>query len=130
MTEPAPKVYRKRRAGGVILRAAVIDLAALLLLAVLLFFGLRKYIAYSDTGRLYLDIPWLAGYMDGRPEDDPLSSELTLTGDSYRSEQPSAEPDGQEPESLPGPSGENASPEHGEAAEEEPAVPPSGTPDS
>ena len=105
MTDPFPKVYRKRKAAGVILRAVTILLASLVLLAVMLFFGLRKYIAYTDTGRLYLDIPWMAGYMDGRPEDDPLSSELTLTADSYKSDLPAEEMAGQEETVLPGPDG-------------------------
>ncbi len=128
MTDSAPKVYRKRRAGGVVLRIAVIVLAALLLLAVLLFFGLRKYIAYTDTGRLYLDIPWLAGYMDGRPEDDPLASELTLTGDSYRTEQTPAEPDEQEP--LPDSASNDATQESGEAAGEESSPVPADVPEN
>ena len=104
MTDPSPKVYRKRRAAGVLLRAAVIVLAVLVLLAVLLFFGLRKYIAYTETGRLYLDIPWLAGYMDGKPEDDPLSSELTLTGAADTTGLPAAAADGRNEEAPSDPS--------------------------
>ena len=101
MTDPALKVYRKRRTPGIVLRILVIVFAVFLLLAIMLFFGLRRYVAYTDSGRLYLDIPWLYGYMAGKPEDDPLSSELTLTGDSYRAEPAPGESPMQEAEALP-----------------------------
>ena len=128
MTDPSPKVYRRRRPAGVFLRAAAIVLAVLVLLAVLFFFGLRKYIAYSETGRLYLDIPWLAGYMDGKPEDDPLSSELTLTGGSSRSDFPSAEAGGQNVGSIDEP-GDGSIPEaDGSDAPQAPSGPAEETP--
>ena len=118
MTDPSLKVYRKRRTAGVLIRAAVIILAALVLLSVLFFFGLRKYISYTDTGRLYLDIPWLAGYMDGKPEDDPLSSELTLTGGAGRADLPPEEEeirDVQDEAPAPDPYGDGTLPETGES---------------
>ena len=118
MTDTGPKVYRKNRAVGIILRVACIVIAILVLLAVLLFFGLRRYIAYSDTGRLYLDIPWLAEYMEGEPQDDPLSSELTLTGDSYKTDRipPSSPP--QESSALPDSTGEEPSTHSVESSQE------------
>ena len=82
MTDPDLKVYRKRKPVRFLLRFLGILLAVLVVLSVYLFFGLRRYVAYSDTGKLYLDIPWLAGYMAGEPADDPLSAELTITGGS------------------------------------------------
>ena len=109
-----------------LIRIAVILLAVLVLLSLLFFFGLRKYIAYTETGRLYLDIPWLTGYMDGKPEDDPLSSELTLTGGTGRTDLPSAAEDVQDAQdeaAAPDPSGNGLLPE---AAESGTAEVPSG----
>jgi hypothetical protein len=48
-------------------------LAVLLIICAAAFFGFRKYIAYTDTGKLYLDIPWLEGYLGGPPENDELA---------------------------------------------------------
>ena len=79
MSPKTPKIYRRHRVWPVLLRVVLIAVGALLLLCILAFFGFRKYIAYTDTGTLYLDVPWLEGYLAGRPEEDPLAPELTLT---------------------------------------------------
>ncbi|MBR6951072.1 MAG: hypothetical protein IKH56_05005 [Oscillospiraceae bacterium] len=122
MTDPTPKVYRKRRGPGIALRVLAAVVAGLMLLAVLVFFGLRRHIAYTDSGRLYLDIPWLYGYMNGPPEDDPLSSELTLTGDSYRAAPAPSELSEPEAEAIPDPSpAENEEGTDGAVPEETPA---------
>ena len=87
MSPKTPKIYRRHRVWPVLFRVVLIVVGALLLLSILAFFGFRKYIAYTDTGKLYLDVPWLEGYLAGRPDEDPLASELTLTYGAENGEQ-------------------------------------------
>lgn len=73
MAGRAPRTFKNHRP----IKAAVITLlviaAAAAVFAAALFFGLQKNIAYTDEGRLYLDIPWLEEYMDHDipPQDAP-----------------------------------------------------------
>ena len=87
MSSKTPKIYRRHRVWPVLLRVVLIVVGAFLLLSILAFFGFRKYIAYTDTGKLYLDVPWLDGYLAGRPEEDPLAPELALTYGTENGEQ-------------------------------------------
>ncbi len=87
MSSKPPKIYRSHRVRHVLLRVLLIAAGAFLLLCILAFFGVRKYIAYTDTGKLYLDVPWLEGYLAGKPAEDPLAPELILTYGSESSEQ-------------------------------------------
>ena len=68
-----PRIYKHSNAKSIIIKVVVIFIAAVIILALTAFFGFRKFIAYTDTGKLYLDIPWLYGYMDGPPETDELA---------------------------------------------------------
>lgn len=76
MAKNEPQIYRKGSARRTVLRILLWVLAVFLLFCVLAFFGFRKYIAYTDTGKLYLDIPWLEGYVSGPPENDDLAEYL------------------------------------------------------
>lgn len=76
MAKNEPKVYHHSSVKGTVLKIAIISAAIVLILALTAFFGFRKYISYTDTGKLYLDIPWLYGYMDGVPETDDLAPYL------------------------------------------------------
>lgn len=76
-------IYRRRRWLGPLLRILCLLLGFLLLLSILFMAGFRKYITYTETGKLYLDIPWLYGYLDGPPEEDPLADCLTVTGGQH-----------------------------------------------
>lgn len=73
MAKNEPQIYRKGSARRAVLRILLWVLAVFLLLCITAFFGFRKYIAYTDTGKLYLDIPWLEGYVSGPPENDDLA---------------------------------------------------------
>ncbi len=73
----APKIYKHKSHRHIPLKIAVCVLCALIILSVIVFFSFKKYIAYTDTGKLYLDIPWLYGYMDGPPEQDELADIIT-----------------------------------------------------
>ena len=63
-----PRTYRSRRPLKILLTALLTLLIVGIILIVLLFFGLRQYIAYDQNGTLYLDIPWLA---DVTPVESP-----------------------------------------------------------
>ena len=73
----APKIYKHKNHGRAAIKIAVCVICALIILSVAVFLNFKKYIAYTDTGKLYLDIPWLSGYMDGPPETDELADILT-----------------------------------------------------
>ena len=76
MAKNTPKVYHHSNVKGTIIKIVAIVIAAAFILALTAFFGFRKFAAYTDTGKLYLDIPWLYGYMDGPPEHDDLAPYL------------------------------------------------------
>ncbi|MBQ8831617.1 MAG: hypothetical protein IJ017_08460 [Oscillospiraceae bacterium] len=76
MARNGPKIYKHSNAKSIILKVIAIVIAAVIILALTAFFGFRKFIAYTDTGKLYLDIPWLYGYMDGPPAEDDLAPYL------------------------------------------------------
>lgn len=79
MSGQTPKTYRQSKLGRYLFKIILIVFAALVILFFLALFGFRKYIAYTDTGKLYLDIPWLSDYMDGPPEYDELADQLTAS---------------------------------------------------
>jgi hypothetical protein len=60
MARYVPRTYKNHRAARIIARSLVFLLIAALALAVTMFFGLRRYIAYTPDG-LRLEIPWLEG---------------------------------------------------------------------
>ena len=76
MARNEPKIYKHSNAKTIITKTIVIFIVAVIVLALTAFFGFRKFIAHTDTGKLYLDIPWLYGYMDGPPAEDPLAPYL------------------------------------------------------
>lgn len=76
MARNEPKIYHHSNVKGTVVKIIVIIIAAAVILALTAFFGFRKFIAYTDTGKLYLDIPWLYGYMDGPPAQDDLAPYL------------------------------------------------------
>ncbi|MDR2421489.1 MAG: hypothetical protein LBD49_05255 [Oscillospiraceae bacterium] len=61
MARYVPGTYKNHRAARIIARAFIFLLLAALALAVTMFFGLRRYIAYTPDG-LRLELPW--------PEDE------------------------------------------------------------
>ena len=61
MAKNEPKIYRHSNIKSIIRRVIAIVIAAAIVLALTAFFGFRKFIAYTETGKLYLDIPWLYG---------------------------------------------------------------------
>lgn len=77
MQNNAPKIYKHKNHGRKAIKITLYVICALIVLFIILFFSFKKYIAYTDTGKLYLDIPWLYGYMDGAPETDELADILT-----------------------------------------------------
>lgn len=78
MAGQMPPIYRKRRWLLPLIRLICFLLVLIFFLSVLALAGFRKYIAYTDSGKLYLDIPWLYGYMQGPPTEDPLADVLTV----------------------------------------------------
>ena len=76
MAKNEPKIYRHSNIKTIIWRVIAIVIAAAIVLALTAFFGFRKFIAYTETGKLYLDIPWLYGYMSGPPAEDELAPYL------------------------------------------------------
>ena len=76
MARNGPKIYKHSNVKGIILKVIAVIIVAAIVLALTAFFGFRKFIAYTDTGKLYLDIPWLYGYMDGPPAEDDLAPYL------------------------------------------------------
>ena len=91
MAKNEPKIYHHSNAKGIAIRIVAIVIAAAFILALTAFFGFRKFIAYTDTGKLYLDIPWLYGYMDGPPKEDDLLPYLSPAAD--KSETPPTDTD-------------------------------------
>ena len=79
MAKNEPKIYKHSNIKSIISKIIVIVIAAAIILALTAFFGFRKFIAYTETGKLYLDIPWLYGYMPGPPEEDDLEEYLKPT---------------------------------------------------
>lgn len=77
MQNNSPKIYKHKHYGKIIAKISIYVIAAIIIIYLLFFFAFKKYIAYSDTGKLYLDIPWLSSYMDGEPENDDLSEIIT-----------------------------------------------------
>ena len=89
MAKNQPKIYRQKNPRRIILRVLLCLLIIVFVFAFIALLGFRKYIAYSETGKLYLDIPWLYGYMDGKPETDDLAQYLTpVTGEEPEPETP------------------------------------------
>ena len=76
MARNEPKIYKHSNIKSIILKVIVLIIVAAIILALTAFFGFRKFIAYTETGKLYLDIPWLYGYMPGPPEEDDLAEYL------------------------------------------------------
>ena len=76
MARNEPKIYKHSNIKSIILKVIVLIIVAAIILALTAFFGFRKFIAYTDTGKLYLDIPWLYGYMPGPPTEDDLAPYL------------------------------------------------------
>lgn len=70
MRRSPPRTYRHVRPLRAILTAFICIILAAVIIFTSLFFGLKKYIVYTDGGDLRLDIPWLAEYMhkDGETE--------------------------------------------------------------
>lgn len=79
MSSSAPKIYKPNRGKKIIPKILLIIFVTLVILFFLSVFGFRKYIAYTETGKLYLDVPWLENYMAGPPAEDELAEQLTAT---------------------------------------------------
>ena len=58
MARYIPNTYNNHRAARILVRVLVCVLIALVITAVAMFFGLRRYIVYTEDG-LRLEIPWL-----------------------------------------------------------------------
>lgn len=101
MAKNEPKIYHHSSTKGIIFKIVVIIIAAVLILALTAFFGFRKYIAYTDTGKLYLDIPWLYGYMDGKPETDELAPYLEPVVTAKPDDNSDNDPDNANSDSFP-----------------------------
>lgn len=65
MRGTSPRTYNPRRPLKIAVTAFVCVLLAAVILFTALFFGLKKYIAYDESDRLYLNIPWLNEEMHG-----------------------------------------------------------------
>ncbi|MDR2357021.1 MAG: hypothetical protein LBD92_02905 [Oscillospiraceae bacterium] len=59
MSRYVPNTYRNRRAARIALTVALSLVLACVIAAVALFFGLKKYVVYTQDGKLRLEIPWL-----------------------------------------------------------------------
>lgn len=86
MARNAPKVYRSGNARRLVGKILISVLVVVLVFALIAFFGFRKFIAYTDTGKLYLNIPWLYGYMEGPPAVDDLAPYLTTDTSPFEEE--------------------------------------------
>ena len=64
MSKNEPKIYRQGKGLKIALKILLWTVIILAFFAIAAFFGFRRYIAYTPKGELYLDIPWLYGYMD------------------------------------------------------------------
>jgi len=53
-----PNTYKNRRAARVVTRLLIALIITVVVFAIALFFGLRRYIVYTQEG-LKLEIPWL-----------------------------------------------------------------------
>lgn len=82
MAKNEPRVYRQGSAKRILLHILLFIFVIIFVLLFLALLGFRKYIAYTDTGKLYLDIPWLEGYISGPPEYDDLAQYLTFPDDN------------------------------------------------
>jgi hypothetical protein len=69
------KTYHSRRPLKIFIRALLITIAALIVIAVCIFFGFRKYIVYTPGG-VRLDIPILREDTD---VTDPTDSGVEVT---------------------------------------------------
>ena len=80
LSKHEPKIYRQGRALKITLKILLWVFIVLLLFAVAAFFGFRRYIAYTPRGELYLDIPWLYGYMNEPDMSPPEETETDEPG--------------------------------------------------
>jgi hypothetical protein len=62
-----PNTYRNRRAARIAIAVALSLTLACIIAAVALFFGLKKYVVYTQDGKLRLEIPWLEDSADSAP---------------------------------------------------------------
>lgn len=76
MSKHEPKIYRQGRAAKITLKILLWVFIVLLFFAIAAFFGFRRYIAYTPKGELYLDVPWLYGYMN-EPDMTPPEEQET-----------------------------------------------------
>lgn len=120
MAKNEPQIYRKGSARRAVLRILLWVLAVFLLLCITAFFGFRKYIAYTDTGKLYLDIPWLDGYVSGPPENDDLAEYIAPVqrqpADTPDASDTSAPPDSAAPDDASDPQSEDTSADNSTSA--------------
>lgn len=58
MASKENRTYRSRRPVKTAVTVILVLLAALLVIAVAIFFGFRRYIVYTDEG-VHLEVPWL-----------------------------------------------------------------------
>ena len=75
MSKHEPKIYRQGRAAKITLKILLWVFIVLLFFAIAAFFGFRRYIAYTPKGELYLDVPWLYGYMNEPDMTQPEEQE-------------------------------------------------------
>lgn len=61
MSRKAPKIYRRRNPVKIILIVFGSLLLTAILLFLMLFYGFKKYVVYSDEGAK-LEVPWLEEY--------------------------------------------------------------------
>ena len=58
MASKENRTYRSRRPVKTAVTVILVLLAALLVIAIAIFFGFRRYIVYTDEG-VHLEVPWL-----------------------------------------------------------------------
>ncbi len=76
------KTYRSRRPLKIFFRALLIAILALIVLAVVIFFGFRKYIVYTPEG-VKLDIPILReDGVSASPGSSPGTTDIILEIDT------------------------------------------------
>lgn len=80
----APKIYKQKRLSRTIIKVFGWIVCILLLLLIICLFSFRHYSCYTETGKLYLSIPWLSEYLPAVPTDDPLADELTATAGNWK----------------------------------------------
>ncbi len=59
MAKKPKNVYRSRRPAAIVGKTLLIVFLVLLALAIFVFFYFQRYIAFTEDGQLYLDIPFL-----------------------------------------------------------------------